>query len=51
MSLLPFWALKVVIALLSVEGSESSQISSKIPSFVFWRWMEVYRFGTTWGWI
>jgi len=33
-------------------GTESSQISSKISSFVFQRWTRVLEgFGTTWGWV
>ncbi len=31
--------------------SESSQISSKISQFVFWKWTKVLQLGTTWGWV
>ncbi len=41
MSLLRFCALIVVVPLPSMGGSESSQISSTISYFVFWRWTKV----------
>ncbi len=42
MSLLCFWTLIVVITLMFIGGSESSQNSAKISKFVFWRWTEIF---------
>ncbi len=42
MSLLPFWALNISVAFLSMQGqNESSRISLNIPLFVFRRWTKV----------
>ncbi len=51
MSLLPFWALNVEVVLLSMEGSESSQISSKYLNLCNVDEQRFYGFGTTWGWV
>ncbi len=41
MSLLPFWALKVSVALPSMQGQKALRFHHKITSFVFQRWMKV----------
>ncbi len=49
MSLLPFWALYVVVTLLSMQGQKDLRFHQKYINLLFRRW--TYGFGTTWRWV
>ncbi len=51
MSLLPFWALNVSVALLSLEGQRALRFHQKYLNLCFKDEPRSYGFGTTWGWV
>ncbi len=51
MSLLPFWALKMIVALLSMEGQKALGFHQKYLNLCSEDERRSYGFGTTWGWI
>ncbi len=51
MSLLPFWALNVSVALLSMEGQKALGFHPKYLNLCSEYEQRTYGFGTTWGWV
>ncbi len=51
MSLLPFWALKVSVALLSMQGQKALGFHQKYFCLCSDDERRSYGFGTTWGWV
>ncbi len=49
--LLPFWALKVSVALLSMQGQKALGFYQKYFSLCSEDERRSYGFGTTWGWV
>ncbi len=50
MSLLPFWALNVAVALLSMQGQKALRPHKKYLNLCFKDERRSYGLGTTWGW-
>ncbi len=50
-SLLPFWALNVVVVLLSMEGQKTLGFYQKYLNLCSEGERRSYGFGTTWGWV
>ncbi len=51
MPLLPFWALNMVVALLSTEGQKALGFHQKYLNLCTEEKWRSYGFGTTWGWV
>ncbi len=51
MSLLPFWALNMSVALLSMQGQKALGFHQKYLNLCSEDEWKPYRFGTTWGWV
>ncbi len=51
MSLLPFWALNVSVALLSMQGQKALEFHQKYLNLCSKDEQRSYGFGTTWGWV
>ncbi len=51
MSLLPFWVLNVVLALLSMEGQKALGFHQKYLNLCSKDEQRSYSLGTTWGWV
>ncbi len=51
MSLLPFWALNISVALLSMQGQKALRYNQKYLNLCSEDEWRSYRFGTTWGWV
>ncbi len=51
MSLLPFWALNLVVTLLSMQGQKALRFNLKELNFCSKDERRSYGFGTTWGWV
>ncbi len=51
MSLLLFWALNVVVHLLSMQGQKALRFHQKYLNLCSKDERRSYRFGTTWGWV
>ncbi len=51
MYLLPFWALNVVVPLLSMQGQKALGFHQKYLNLCSKDTGRAYRFGTTWGWV
>ncbi len=51
MSLPPFWALNMVVALLSMQGQKALRFHKKYLHLCSENEQRTYGFGTTWGWV
>ncbi len=51
MSLLPFWALNMVVVLLSMQGQKALGFHQNYLNLCFRDEWRSYGFGTTWGWV
>ncbi len=51
MSFLPFWALNMVVALLSMQGQKALGFHPKYLNLCSEDELRSYRFGRTWGWV